>query len=458
MFSQRQSTRGIIMARTSTELEVRRFQSEIDEIREAPEPILLRVTTWVAAAMMIICVVFAAIARVDRVVTSDRGKIVPAQGAILFQALDNSLVKTLDVREGDRVRKGQLLATLDPTFADADVDQLKKQLWSLDAQIARATAEQKGEIYGPSISDSPKDHYALLQKNLFDQRSSQFSAQMLSFTQKIAQVQATIQRLEGDQTRYKEREKISQQIEGMRQTLVERQAGSLLNLLMASDARLEMLRTMEGGQNALAEARHQIASLKADRDAFVQQWMSTSSQDLVTAQTARDTASAQLAKAARRKDLVKLTAPEDAIILTRAKVSVGSVLKEGETLLTIVPENAPIEAELNISAREVGFVRAGDAVALKVDAFPYVEHGYALGKLNWVSEGAFSFDDDGRAVEPFYKARATLTQMRFTRVPPSFRLIPGMTLVGDIHIGERSVLGYIVAGVTRGMNEAMREP
>lgn len=446
------------MSVRSTDIEIARFQSETNEIRQAPEPLSLRITTIVLASLVVICLGFTAVARVDRVVTSERGKIVPADGTTLFQALDTSLVKTLDVREGDRVKKGQLLATLDPTFASADVDQLEKQLLSLDAQIARATAEQKHKIYAPPLSDAVKDQYALLQKTLFDQRAMQFRAQITSFEQKIAQTQATIERLQGDDSRYREREKISQQIEGMRAQLVERQAGSLLNLLLSSDARLEMQRTMENGRNSLIEARHQLASLEADRDAFMQQWMSTSSQDLVTAQGSRDMVVSQLAKASRHKDLVQLVAPQDSIVVTRAKVSVGSVLKEGETLLTLVPENAPIEAEISISAHQVGFVRAGDSVSIKVDAFPFVEHGLALGKIGWVSEGAFTTDDDGRPVEPFYRARVAINEMRFTRVPASFRLIPGMTLSADVHIGQRSVLGYIVAGATGGLNEAMREP
>ncbi|MCJ2133990.1 HlyD family type I secretion periplasmic adaptor subunit [Methylobacterium sp. J-026] len=446
------------MTKDRTSQEIERFQSEIDEIRKAPEPLALRVTTFCAAAAVAITIAFAAVARVDRVVTSDRGKIVPAQGAVLFQALDNSLIKTLDVREGDHVKKGQLLATLDPTFADADVDQLERQLFSLDAQIGRAGAEQRGVDYSPGAADQASNVYINLQKTLFDQRKAQFKAQTASFDEKMAQTESTIRRLEGDQARYKEREKISQQIEGMRQTLVERQAGSLLNLLVASDSRIEMLRTMENGENSLTEAKHQMQALKADRAAFVQQWLSASSQDLVTAQGTRDTVATQMAKAARHKDLVQLVAPEDGFVLTRAKISAGAVLKAGETLLSVVAENAPIEAELNISAREVGFVRAGDSVALKVDAFPFVEHGMALGKLNWVSEGAFSLDDDGKPVDTYYKARVSVTNMRFTRVPSSFRLIPGMTLNADIHIGERSVLGYLVAGVTGGLDEAMREP
>ncbi|SFU46658.1 HlyD family secretion protein [Methylobacterium sp. 174MFSha1.1] len=445
------------MPKSSLETTLRRFQSETDDIRHAPEPRVLRATTFVMAALVMISIGFAAIARVDRVVTSERGKIVPAQGTILFQALDTSIVKTLDVREGDQVKKGQLLATLDPTFAAADVEQLEKQLASLDAQIARATAEQTGKVYAPEIKDPVRGQYALLQKSLFDQRFAQFTAQVASFDQKIAQTQATIKRLQGDEARYAEREKISQQIEGMRQQLVEKQAGSLLNLLVASDARLEMLRTMENGRNSLVEARHQLESLQSDRNAFVQQWMSQSSQDLVTARGTRDTVVAQLAKASRHKDLVQLHAPDDAIVLTRAKASVGSVLKEGETLMTVVLLNSPIEAEINVSAREIGFIRAGDKTTIKVDAFPFIEHGMAHGRLTWVSEGTFTLDEDGKPVDPYYKARVAIEEMHFNRVPSTFRLIPGMTLTADIHIGERSVLGYLISGAAR-VTEAMREP
>lgn len=446
------------MARNDIDAQILQFESETGEIRQAPEPIGLRVTTLVLAAFLTAGVALSAVARVDRVVTSERGRIVPSQGPILFQALDASIIKSLEAREGEQVHKGQLLATLDPTFAAADVDQANKQIASLDAQIERAKAEQAHLPYEPHSNDPERAPYEKLQKQLFDQRASQLRSQLASFDAKLAQTKATIKKLEGDEARYAEREKISGQIEGMRQQLVERQAGSLLNLLIASDSRLEMLRTMENGRNAMVEARQQLSSLQADRDAFLQQWLSQSSQDLVTAQGTRDTAVAQLSKAARRKDLVQLYAPADAVVLTRAKVSVGSVLREGDTLLTLVALDAPIEVEINISASEIGFVRAGDPVTLKVDAFNFVEHGFAEGRLRWVSEGSFSTSEDGQPVEPYYKARVSIEQMKFTRVPAGFRLIPGMTVAADIHIGDRSVLTYIITGASRTLSGGMREP
>ena len=84
----------------------------------------------------------------------------------------------------------------------------------------------------------------------------------------------------------------------------------------------------------------------------------------------------------------------------------------------------------------------------------------AEGTLRWISEGAFTVNDDtGAAVEqPYYKVRIALTNVDLHNVPEGFRLIPGMTLTADVHIGTRSVFMYVVNGAVQGMNEAMREP
>ena len=120
---------------------VRLFQSETAEIIEAPEPFGVRATLYVVAAFFVAMVVIALFTRLDRVVTSTSGRIVTTQPTAVVQALDASLIKTLEVREGQRVAAGDVLATLDPTFATADVGALKLQIASLDAQIGRSEAE-----------------------------------------------------------------------------------------------------------------------------------------------------------------------------------------------------------------------------------------------------------------------------------------------------------------------------
>jgi hemolysin D len=230
-------------------------------------------------------------------------------------------------------------------------------------------------------------------------------------------------------------------------------------MLVSQDARLELQRNVENTKNSLIEAQHTLTSLVADREAFVQQWFGTLSQDLVTTRNSLDGARAQLDKAARHQDLVRLTANDDSIVLTVAKLSVGSVLKEGDSLFTLMPVNTPLEAEARVASRDIGFVRQGDHCVLKIDAFNFVEHGTADGTVRWISEGAFSTDDNNnQPVEPYYKVRCSIDATHFVNVAANFRLIPGMTLTADINVGSRSLAMYLFSGVLRGVGESMREP
>jgi hemolysin D len=157
---------------------------------------------------------------------------------------------------------------------------------------------------------------------------------------------------------------------------------------------------------------------------------------------------------------VRLAAAEDSVVLKMAKLSVGSVLKEGEPLVYLAPLRSPVEGEAHVLPRDVGFIRPGDPVRVKLDAFNFIEHGMADGTLRWISEGAFTVNDDsGAAVDqPYYKVRIALTNVDLHNVPEGFRLIPGMTLTADVHIGTRSLMMYIINGAVQGAHEAMREP
>lgn len=416
-------------------------------------------TVLVLAGMFFSLILLAFVSNMDRVVISMGGKIVPLRAVNVYQALDASIIKTIDAREGDRVEKGQQMATLDPTFAAADVQQLQSQIVSLESQVTRDEAELAGRklVFEPT-NDTERTRYQAIQLAFYEQRQGQYREQVNSFDGKIKTLEATLAKLRADVGTYRNREKIALKIEDMRTMLADSGSGSQLNMLMSQDARLEITRSLEYTMNSITESQHQLESTKADREAFIQQWSAQLSQDLVTSKNSLDSARALLDKANRKKELVQWTAQEPSIILTRAKLSVGSVLKEGDILFTTMPADAPVEGEAMIATRDIGFVRQGDPCTLKVDAFHFVEHGWAEGKVRWISEGAFTTDDDNKPVDPYYKIRCTVEQSNFRNVPPNFRLIPGMTLTTDIRVGARSVAMYMLRGSIRGFSESMREP
>jgi len=240
------------------DLEIRRFQSETAEILNGPEPVQLRVTLFALVGMFAVLLIVAITMRVDRVVTSTYGQIASVDPTIVLQALDQSIIKSLNVKEGERVKEGQVLATLDPTFTSADVGALKAQLANLDAQIARAKAELAQKPFDYPVNPDPGlAAYGALQREYYAQRKAQFDAQVRAYDEQIGQYKTTIAKYRNDEQRFADRARISKEIEDMRASLHAAQVGSRLNLLAATDQRLEVLRNLEYGRNAAAEAQHQ---------------------------------------------------------------------------------------------------------------------------------------------------------------------------------------------------------
>jgi hemolysin D len=438
--------------------EVRVFQSETAEILEAAQPSQALLLAFILTSVFVSLLLIAVCMRIDRVISSTSGEIVTVDPTVVLGALDQSIIKTIDVAEGQKVEKGQVLATLDPTFTTADVGALKAQVASLDAQIARCKAElaQKPFDLAPG-NDSVANSYIATQREYYLQRKAQFDAQMHTYNDQIAQYKATIAKFETDEARYGDRAKISVEIEQMRATLAAAQVGSKLNLLAATDQKLEIQRALEFDRNAVAESQHELDATTSTRDAFIQQWYGQVSQEMVTAQTNHDAAAEQLTKATMHQDLVRLEAPEESVVLKIAKLSAASVLSPGDPLLYLAPLKSPLEAELHIAARDIGYIRVGDDVSIKLDAYNFIDHGMVDGKVHSISEGSFTTDDNnGQTVAPYYKISVALSAITLRNVPASFRLAPGITLKADIHIGTRSLFNYLFGGILRGSPQPMR--
>jgi HlyD family secretion protein len=465
---------------------LRRFPSEVALINEEAVPRHLRTTLLTLAIMLASLVAVSFVYPVDRTVTSIFGQIVTTEPTVVIQPLDPSIIKSLEVQEGQRVQKGQLLLSLDQTLSAADVAGLRAQLASLAPEIARCEAELEGLPfnYSPSSDDASASFHVDKQRTLFAERKAQFDSQVRTFDEQIAQSEALIQHESNDVVRYGDRNKITAELETLYTQLVAQQLESRVILLQTLDQKTELLRNLEDAQNTIKETQHALQSLKGSRSAFIEQWHAQTSQELITARTNYDTVAQQLEKALKHDQLVQMVAPDDAVVLRIAKLSVGSVVQPSDVLIELALERSPLEAEIYIDPRDIGFIRPGDTTAIKLDAYHFVEHGWAEGKLRWVSQGTFispstgtggklvpggtspgdgvamptSASESGQAIAPFYKARVAITRVDLKNVPSDFRLVPGMTLNADLHVGTRSLFWYLVRGIVRGFDEAMREP
>ncbi len=149
-------------------------------------------------------------------------------------------------------------------------------------------------------------------------------------------------------------------------------------------------------------------------------------------------------------------------MLKVGKASIGSVTDPGaattEPLFTLTPLGGPLVAEVRIDAKDIGFIRPGDTVRLKLDAYRFTSHGVAKGRIQTISDGSFTTSEDGQVVTPYYRARVLITDAHLRNVPANFQLTPGLTVTGDVLIGRRTILSYLLEGAIRTGSEAMREP
>ncbi|MDE3175699.1 MAG: HlyD family type I secretion periplasmic adaptor subunit [Pseudomonadota bacterium] len=438
---------------------VREYQSEIAALREQPYPRGAGMTIHILSAFLAVGIGFMYVSRIDRSVSSSSGAIAPVNPPIVYQALDPSIIRTLDVKEGQRVGKGQVLATLDPTFATATVNQLRAQIDGLRIQIARDTALiAQAPLNYPAPSSDQIGRYQRENLEYYRQQMAQYKAGMDSYDQKIATLRATIEKYKVEETRYASEADVTQQIEQMRVKLEQHGTGSMLNLLTSTQAKIETQRSADYARNSRIEAEHTLASTQADQKSSQEQFKATVSADLMTARNSLEAALPQLDAALKHQELVRWTAPEDCIILTIApNMSIGSVVSQGTTVITLMPVRNPIEAMVQISSSNIGFVRPGDAATLKVDAFHASEYGSFDGTVKWVGDNAYS-QLNGQPVSPYYNVEISIDRNKLVNVPPTAALLPGMTLTADIKVGSRSIWDYVMGGLMRGIGESMREP
>lgn len=441
----------------ATEATVIEFLPDADEIERRPLPPSARITLHVLGAALLTFVVWASVSEID-VAVAARGQLVTPMPNLLVQPLETSIIQSIDVRIGQVVKKGERLATLDSTFAAADEAQLQTRLESLNNQVERLQSEL-GQAETAKAGD---DADSRLQAQLYEERQSNYRAQQTKLQETVARLRASMATNRKDQELLTARVTSLREIEAMQEKLVAQNFGARASLLSAQEKRLEVERDMQLSKNRELELRRELAAAEADRAAFNTGWRQKAMEELLSTMRERDAVQEQLKKGEKRRNLVVLTAPSDAVVLSIAKVSQGSVIKEAEPLFTLVPLDAELEAEVRIDSLDVGHVKVGDQAKLKLDAFPFQQHGTLSAEVRTISQDAFRRDVNSPAMEPgmdaYYISRIKLGKDKLKKMANKARLLPGMTLSGEIMIGKRSVISYLLWPLTKALDESMSEP
>ncbi|MFN9451103.1 MAG: HlyD family type I secretion periplasmic adaptor subunit [Rubrivivax sp.] len=436
------------------------FLPDADEIERSPLPWLAQLTVWVVMVGLVSMLAWASLAKLDQMVSAT-GKLINPVPNVVVQPLETSIIQSVDVRAGEVVKQGQQLATLDATFAKADETQLRTRLQSLDTQVASLQQELGVRAAEPAAGASAAASAdQKLQDELRQERRANFTAQHLRVSETVNRLRAALATNRQDQQLIANRLRSVTEIEQMQEKGVASKYGAALQLLEAQQRTQEIKRELELATSREREIRRELAAAEAERQAFERGWRQKTMEDLLAITRERDSLREQLDKAAKRQSHVRLLAPVDGVVLEIAKLSRGSIVREAETFFTLVPLDVQLEAEAQIDATDIGYMKVGDAVRLKIDAFPFQRHGVIQGTVRSISQDAFKLDgSSGGAVgTSFYLVKIAMPEPKLDNMKPESRLLPGMTLNAEVVVGERSVMSYLLWPLTKGLNEAIREP
>ena len=428
------------------------FQPDAIEIEEAPPPRLALYMLYALLACLAFFLAWATFAEIDRIVAS-RGKIASSSSNVVLQPLETSVIRKIEVKPGDIVHQDDVLVTLDSTFATADLSDLQAKKRSFEAELRRLEHEISGT---PLVLPQTPTEDDLIQHDLYRRRMASYQAQVTSYEQDIERAKAQYNTAESDIRILRQRMQVASDIERMRDKLRQQEVGSQLNLLIATNDRLAVTRELERARNSQIDAEHMIQATEAKLKAFVEGWRQESATKLVATKRDANQVNEQLNKVRLREDMVTLTAPSDGIVLSTIRRSAGAVVGQGDMLVTMVPVNAPLEIELRIPASDIGFLTLGNTVRVKLDAYPYAKHGTIEGVLEALSNDTVR-DQNEPNTPPFYVARVRITKQDLIKVPENFQLIPGMTVTGEIMIGKRTVISYLLYPLINSLDTGLRD-
>lgn len=425
---------------------------DTEALYEAPPSRLMVAAGLSLAAFVAAIGLWMSLTSVDKAVSA-RGRLTTTVPNAAVQATESAIVEEFLTGRGQRVSRGDVLVRLDGTVARANLRVVVDKLNAVEQRLTRLRREQEA-IAG----DRPPDTTGLdpVGADILLRRVEEYRARLAAFETQRANLDQEIAVKESDAALASEQLEAKQQIESARETLRQREAGSLLTLLTARDERVRATRELHATRSAGESLRAQRASTIAERNAFVAGWHSELARERAREDEQRFQLTEERIKLERQTRDLLLRAPADGIVLDLPKVGAGSVVQAGESLVTLVPANVPLVLDLDVDPRDAGDLHPGVPVSVKLDALPFQQFGDFPGTLVYISDDTHAESLSGeRGI--FYRARVELAPEVGASLPPGFRLTPGMLAAADLKVGERRLITYFTDPIVRNLRTAFRE-
>jgi hemolysin D len=446
------------------------------EIVETPPSPIGRAIGASIIALFAAALAWACIGTVDIVAVAP-GKIIPSGRIKVIQPFETGVVRAIEVRDGQRVKSGDVLLELDPTINSAELEHLRSDRLAARLEAARLRAVLDGGndplAHFKPPEGAPADLVGVQRRFLVSQAAEQ-AAKIAEIDRQIAQkeaeratTQASIDKLKATIPPLEERV-------GIRKQLFNEKLGSKLLYLSELQDLVSARQDVLVQQSRYGEAAAAIAALVESRNKAVAEYQRAVSDELVKAEQKAAGLAQDIIKAEERTRLQKLTAPVDGVVQQLAMHTIGGVVTPAQTLMIIVPSESHLEVEAMISNKDIGFIESGQEAAIKIDTFNFTRYGVLNGKVLNVSLDAITRDkpqdrnsekslgaettsSEPRGQELIYLARISLDRTQMQVDSKKVNLAPGMAVTVEIKTGQRTIISYLLSPLMRYRQESLRE-
>jgi hemolysin D len=415
------------------------------------------------------------------------GKLQPSGRSKVVQPVYPGKVAAIYVKNGGHVNAGDLLIELDPTETTSDRDSQARAVEVAGAEAARrkiAIAQTRAGLFEPAPIDFAPGTDAPVRRReegVLAADLEQLGSSMASLKAEHAEKLATRARLTASIEARQKIIALARERVAMREKLSGMGAGSRALVIDAEEQLETQIVTDTGERGQLLETSAAAETLARKIDGTIAQFIATQSEKLGESERERDKAAQELLKAQAKRDMTRLTAPISGTVQQLAVTTVGQVVASGQSLLTVVPTEGPIEIEALIANSDIGFVEPGQPAVVKVDAFPFTRYGTIDGSVSMVSRDAvdqrFAADlsDAANAAKPqgaqgapsaqqaqtqnlVFPATITLAR-HFIAVENNkeLSLTPGMSVTVEIKTGQRRALDYLLSPVRQVIAQTAHE-
>ena len=440
-------------ARAGARVEAIEFLPAILEIQDAPPSPIGRTILWTIMLAFASAVAWSSLSQVDIVAVAP-GKIIPSGYSKTIQPFETGVIAAIHVQDGQAVKQGQVLIELDATQNSADRDRASSEYRAALVEAARlhALIAGQGTFTAPGDADP---EFVLLQRQLLRDQTAEYAARLDAARQLIGQRQAAVDATKDNLRRLEATVPMENERAAAYRALLAQQYVSKMDYLQFEQQRIDKAQEWAGQKSKLRQDQAALAEAKQNYQVLISEFQQSKQAELSALETKAASLIQEVRKAGQKTELQKLVSPIDGVVQQLAVHTVGGVVTPAQPLLMVVPQDHPVEVEAQLENRDIGFVREGQPVELKIETFPFTLYGTIPGKVLTVSNDAVPLDKEKGSL--VYASRVSMDRATMRVDGKSIHLTPGMAVTVEIKTGQRRVIEFLLSPLLKSMKESLRE-